>query len=78
MGDKHSGKRSFSFRQRATVLGDASCRRVEMNLRAALYRAASLLGDVNAIKRGRIVQHVVHKTETRMVSKIVRRIVKGK
>lgn len=49
-----------------------------MNLRSLLYRAASLLGDVNAIKRGRVVQRVVHKTETRMVSKIVRRLMKGR
>jgi hypothetical protein len=45
-------------------------------LRSFLYRAASVLGDVNAARKGKIVQRVVHKTETRVAMKIIRRLFK--
>lgn len=36
-----------------------------MNIRGALYRLASLLGDLNAVAKGRIVQRVVRKQTTK-------------
>lgn len=45
-------------------------------LRSLLYRAASVLGDVNAVRKGKVVQRVVHKTETRVAMKIIRRLFK--
>lgn len=36
-------------------------------LRGALYRLASLLGDLNAVAKGRIVQRVVRKQATKAV-----------
>lgn len=35
------------------------------SLRRALYRLASLLGDLNAVAKGRIVQRVVRKQVTK-------------
>jgi hypothetical protein len=48
-----------------------------MNLRNLLYRVASLLGDINAIRRGRIGQRIVHKTATRSVNKMVNKVLRG-
>lgn len=40
-----------------------------MSLRSFLYCLASLLGDLNAIKNGRIVQRVVRKQATKAALK---------
>lgn len=36
-----------------------------MSLRSMLYRLASLLGDANAIKKGKVAQRVVRKKATK-------------
>ena len=49
--------------------------------RSALYKSAKLLGDINAIKRGKIGRRVTHrisgKLSTRLLSYFVRFISKG-
>lgn len=37
-----------------------------------LYRFASFLGDVQAVKTGKIVQRLINKEKTKLVSRIVR------
>lgn len=46
--------------------------------RRLLYRLASLLGDVNAIRTGHISQRIVHKTATRTVNRIINNLLRGK
>lgn len=47
-----------------------------MNLRSLLYRAASLLGDVNAVRKGTVVKRAVRKVETKLVNKLARKLFK--
>lgn len=46
--------------------------------RAALYRLASLLGDVNAIRRGKIVQRVGRKVATRATMQALGGLFRGR
>lgn len=43
-----------------------------MNLRSLLYRAASILGDINAAKRGKLPQRIIRKEETKLLFKLLR------
>lgn len=50
-----------------------------MNLnrfRSLLYRVASFLGDVNAVRKGKVVQRIVRKEATMKASKLINKIVK--
>jgi len=47
-----------------------------MNLRQWLYRAASILGDVNAVKKGKVVQRVVRKRATKGFSSILNKVLR--
>jgi hypothetical protein len=42
-------------------------------LRSALYRLARLLGDVQAVRRGRIVE----RTHNRILGRIARKVLRG-
>lgn len=49
-------------------------RTVNLNaFRSLLYRLASLLGDVNAVAKGRIVQRVVRKQAVKTLMSVFRR-----
>jgi len=41
-------------------------------MRSFLYRLASLLGDLNAIKRGTVPQRVVRKTMWKLFSRVMK------
>lgn len=41
-------------------------------MRNLLYRLASLLGDLNAIKRGTVPQRVVRKTMWKLFSRVMK------
>jgi hypothetical protein len=47
-----------------------------MSLRSAFYFAARLLGDVNAIQNGTIVQRLVRKSILARVGALVNRIIR--
>lgn len=46
------------------------------SFRRFLYRTASLLGDVNAVKKGTIVQRIIRKETYKLASKIINRKIK--
>lgn len=48
-----------------------------MRLRAFLYKTASLLGDVNAVARGKIVRRIVRKEATRATMRGLNSILRG-
>jgi hypothetical protein len=43
-------------------------------LRHHLYKAARILGDVNAVKRGRIVKRTENRAIGRLAGKVLRRL----
>lgn len=43
-------------------------------MRSFLYRLASLLGDINAVRRGTVVQRVVRKAAWRAAGKFLNRL----
>ena len=47
-----------------------------MTIRSALYRIARLMGDINAIARGRYLQRLVRKMALRKSAGIINRIIK--
>lgn len=46
------------------------------NVRAILYCAARIMGDVNAVRRGRIGKRIVRRIVGRAVGKGLRRLIK--
>lgn len=47
-----------------------------MGLRSMLYRLASLLGDVNAVRKGKVAQRVVRKQATKGVGRLINKLVR--
>jgi len=47
-----------------------------MNLRSLLYSLARLLGDVNAVKRGRIAKRIGYRVTGRAFFNFIRKILK--
>ncbi len=47
-----------------------------MNLRSLLYKAASILGDINAVRRGTVVKHVIRKQTYKTTSKWLDKLLK--
>ncbi len=47
-----------------------------MNLRSLLYLVARLLGDVNAVRRGRIGQRIVRRLAGRATGRALRRMLR--
>ena len=47
-----------------------------MGLRSFLYRLASILGDVNAVKKNKIPQRVARKFLVKRVGGLINRIIK--
>lgn len=47
-----------------------------MNLRTALYRLASLLGDANAVKRNKVPQRIARKAAQRAAGGLLRKLLK--
>lgn len=45
-------------------------------LRSWLYRLASLLGDINAARRGKLVERIVRKEATKAASRTINKIVR--
>ena len=45
-------------------------------IRNAMYRAASLLGDVNAVGRGTIIQHLFRKYAYRHFGRLINKLFK--
>lgn len=43
-----------------------------MIVRNFLYRLASLLGDINAVRRGTVAQRVVRKTMWKLFSRVMK------
>jgi len=41
-------------------------------MRNLLYRLASLLGDINAVRRGTVAQRVVRKTMWKLFSRVMK------
>ena len=47
-----------------------------MNLRSLLYLVARLLGDMNAVRRGRIGQRIVRRLAGRATGRALRRLLR--
>jgi hypothetical protein len=47
-----------------------------MTFRQFLYRLASFLGDVNAVKRGKVAQRIVRKSAYKSVGRAINRLIK--
>lgn len=45
-----------------------------MNLRSLLYRSARILGDINAVRRGRVARRVRNRVVGRMAGRLLRRL----
>lgn len=45
-----------------------------MNIRSKLYTAAKILGDVNAIRRGRVLQRIHNRIVWKLLGKIGRKL----
>jgi len=47
-----------------------------MGLRSALYRIAKLMGDVNAVKKGKVGKRVARRAAGKATSRTLRKLIK--
>ena len=47
-----------------------------MSLRSSLYRLASILGDINAIAKGKIITRLMRKHATKRASRFINKVIK--